>query len=121
MPEMRISRARIDPELHAQWTTERKFLLQLGLAAYFGGTLFEGGESFSRLHGAIVQRRRARCYLFLLSNSRTSSMVNGLFCRLNAFWLLPRSRNGRFSAYSRPLTFLSALTAPRIPVAVCVP
>ena len=50
MPEMQISRARIDPELDAQWTTEREFLSQLGLADYLGGALFEGGESFSRLH-----------------------------------------------------------------------
>jgi hypothetical protein len=50
MSEMQISRARIDPELHAQRTTERKFLFQLGLADYLSGTLFEGGESFSRLH-----------------------------------------------------------------------
>jgi len=121
MSEMQISRARIDPELDAQWTTERKFLFQLGLANYLGGALFEGGESFSRLHEEILQRWRAPCYLFLLSNARTSSMVNGLFCWLNAFWLLPPSRNGRFSAYSRPLTFLSALTAARTPVAVCVP
>jgi len=50
MPEMQISRARIDPKLDAQWTTERKFLFQLGLADDLGGALFEGGESFSRLH-----------------------------------------------------------------------
>lgn len=50
MPEMEISRARIDPELDAQRTTEREFLFQLGLADYLGGALFEGGESFSRLH-----------------------------------------------------------------------
>lgn len=50
MPEMQIRRARIDPELDAQWTTEREFLPQLGLADYLGGALFEGGESFSRLH-----------------------------------------------------------------------
>ena len=50
MPEMQIRRARIDPELDAQWTTERKFLFQLGLADYLSSTLLEGGESFSRLH-----------------------------------------------------------------------
>src|ERR1044071_3486118 len=45
----------------------------------------------------IVHRAVSR-YLFLFSNSRTSSIVSGLFFWLSAFWLLPLPRNVRCPA-----------------------
>ena len=85
MAEMQVGRARVDAKFHAKGTAERELLFELRLTDDLRGALFEGGESFVRLHDGIVQQRRAGCYLFLLSNSRTSSMVMGWLCWLSAF------------------------------------
>ena len=111
--EVNIGCRWIDAEFDAQWAAEREFLAQLGFTDDLRSALLQDGKRFVRFHGATVaaavnvaQLCKLRCasyklappYLFLFSNSRTSSIVIGGFCRSNDFWLLPRSRKGRFPA-----------------------
>ena len=77
--QMQIRAGGINAEFDAERTTEREFRTQFFLADNLGRALFENGESFVRLHEprlSIV----AESYLLLFNNSRTCSMVSGLFC-----------------------------------------
>ena len=53
--------------------------------------------------------------MFLFNNSRTCSIVSGLSCALNAFWLLPGSRKGRFTAKEVVRRLLPFSGATRVP------
>ncbi len=92
--EMQIRAGRIGPELDAQGPAERELLFQLGGADDLRRALGELREGLSRIDH-VGRCRAERSYLFLFRSSRTSSIVRGRSCWLSAFWLLPRTRNGR--------------------------
>jgi hypothetical protein len=50
MAEVQIGRARIHSQFHAEGPAERELLFQFRFADDLRRALFEGGESFSRLH-----------------------------------------------------------------------
>ena len=112
--EVKIRARGIDPQLHAQRAAECELFTQLRLADDLGRTLFEKRESFVRLHGHRARIQKAARYLFLFNSSRTCSIVSGRLCAASAFWLLPRSRNGRLPAKVEPWTLLSLPEATRM-------
>src|SRR5438067_691672 len=113
---MKIGARWIHAELHAEWALQFKFRPQLRLANDLGRALLENGKRFVRLHGRYPSLV-AGCYLLLFNNSRTCSIVSGLFCVESDFWLLPRSRKGRLPAYSRTGVVAVAVASG----ATCVP
>src|ERR671937_309436 len=91
----------VNTELDAQGAAERELLAQFGSADDLCSTLLQQPKRLIRFHGANCRGRRSGgkvAYLFLFSNSRTSSIVIGALCRSNDFWLFPRPRNGRSPA-----------------------
>ena len=97
--EMEIGAGGIDAQFDAERPAEREFLPELRLADDLGSALLENGKSFVRLHTS--RDNAVADYLLLFNNSRTCSMVSGLFFVRSAFWLLPSTRNGRLPANSR--------------------
>ena len=79
MPQMQIRAGRIDAEFDPERPAKRKFFSQFLLADDLGRALFENGKSFVWLHAPRVSVV-AESYLLLFNNSRTCSMVSGLFC-----------------------------------------
>ena len=99
MSQVQVRAGRIRAEFDPKRTPELELGPQLDLIDNLRGALAERTESLVWGHGAGANGSFA-CYLFLFSSSRTSSIVNGRSCALKDFWLLPRTRNGRVSAYS---------------------
>src|SRR5205085_7542136 len=95
--KVEVGARRIHAEFHAQRAPERELCPQFHLANDLSGALLENGDGFVRLHRARWSPV-AGCYLLLFNNSRTCSIVSGLFCAESDFWLLPLSRNGRVPA-----------------------
>ena len=77
--EVKVRTRWIDAEFDAERTTERELRAQFFLTDNLGRALLENGKSFVGLHEPRVSIV-AESYLLLFNNSRTCSMVSGLFC-----------------------------------------
>src|SRR5438477_10800988 len=105
VPKMDIRAGGIDAELYPQRAICAQFLRQFHFADDLRGAAGESCKLIAHIMRTKNSARAETTYLFLFSNSRTSSIVSARSWACNAFWLFPCPRNGRLPAKSRVAYF----------------